>query len=184
MPEATSKATSQDEGAAISGVSKALTPITDQAARDRILAWALSAFGSGKVTTPHQGSAGAGASGKKETPAPANDLGEFMEQADPQNQTDRVLVIGSWLQKTSPDGFGSQLVNNELKEMGHPIKNITRKLDALIDRKPAYVRQVGKSGRSKQARKKYKLTDAGQKRVTALLRGEGKSEASAAEEED
>jgi hypothetical protein len=59
--------------------------------------------------------------------------------------------------------------------MGHRSKNITDRLGQLIDKSPALLRQVAKSGKNRQARKKYKLTDAGKKRVQALLRGEGGS---------
>jgi hypothetical protein len=46
-------------------------------------------------------------------------------------------------------------------------------LGALQGRKPALVRQVAKSGRTRQARKKYKLTTAGISAVRAMIaRGE------------
>lgn len=47
--------------------------------------------------------------------------------------------------------------------------NITDSLDALKEEKPALILQLKKSGISKQARKTYKLTQEGAKRIRQLI---------------
>ena len=167
-----------DEGAAISAIAKALGKIGDSVARDRVLQWAISAFGSKGVELQVGGASGAG-NGRKPSrlPVPAAEkLEDLLEQANPQTQDDRVLVICYWLQEHDyPEGFPAQAVNSELKQLGHPIKNITDKLDQLKEQNPALIRQVAKSGTARQARKTYKLTEPGKKRVRQLVSGEGSS---------
>jgi hypothetical protein len=55
--------------------------------------------------------------------------------------------------------------------LGHGLINITAALDDLREAKPALVLQVGKSGKSRQARKTYKLTIAGIKSVEEMIGG-------------
>lgn len=176
MPEKnTSTSNAPDEGGAITAIGRALRALDDESARNRVLAWAISAFGTGDLTPARQAAAPRatvdGGGSKVSLPTPT-DLADLVERANPQNQTDRVLTVGYWLQTQSPNGFVGQAVNNELKNMGHAVGNITDKMTDLIKRKPALVLQVGKSGKARQARKTYRLTDAGKKRVEALLRGE------------
>jgi hypothetical protein len=100
-------------------------------------------------------------------------LGDFFDAANPQTEADRVLVVGYWLQVIEgAAGFESFPVNKHLKNLGHPVSNITRALDTLIDQTPRLVLQTSKTGSSKQARKKYKVTREGIKRVQAML-GQG-----------
>jgi DNA-binding PadR family transcriptional regulator len=60
-------------------------------------------------------------------------------------------------------------LNKELKNLGHGVSNITSALDTLMSRKPALVIQTKKSGTSKQARKKYKLTLEGLRAVERMV---------------
>jgi hypothetical protein len=55
--------------------------------------------------------------------------------------------------------------------MGHGIGNITDAFNAAKEQKPALVMQTQKSGASKQARKRYKLTLMGIRRVESRLNG-------------
>ena len=72
------------------------------------------------------------------------------------DRLDQVLVVAYWLQKIK--GEEAQQVNAELANLGHKIKNITDAFNSLMARSPAL---AIKSGTSKQARKRYKLTTAG-----------------------
>ena len=73
-----------------------------------------------------------------------------------------MLTATYWFQKIEgTENVTAQQVNNELKNLGSSPSNITEVFTDLIDRKPALVRQVAKSGTSKQARKKYRLTTEG-----------------------
>jgi hypothetical protein len=181
MASRKSAAKSPDEGAVISAITKAFVGVDDPASRQRILRWAISAYGGGmrsegeRLGGDDERQQEKGHGGKNVTPSA--DLGELIEQADPQNVDDRVLVVCYWLQENeSPEGFAAQPVNNKMKDMGHKVSNITDKLSQLIAKKPAWIRQVSKSGKQRQARKKYKLTDAGKSRVASLLRGEATTE--------
>jgi hypothetical protein len=74
------------------------------------------------------------------------------------------------MQKSSGlDTFDSAAVNRELKHLGHGVGNITSAFNDLISQKPALAMQTAKSGKSKQARKKYKITRAGEKAVLEML---------------
>ena len=65
--------------------------------------------------------------------------------------------------------FDAQSVNTKLKHLGHGVGNITQALDVLKDRRPQLIVQLRKSGTTKQARKKYKVTTAGKSAVEAML---------------
>ncbi|MCA1694400.1 MAG: hypothetical protein LC749_06575 [Actinobacteria bacterium] len=89
---------------------------------------------------------------------------------NPTTDIDRALTGGYWFQvvKASPC-FQAQQVNNVLKDVGHGVENIARALTNLQERSPALVRQLSKSGRTKQARKTYKLTTAGVAAIATRL---------------
>ncbi len=74
--------------------------------------------------------------------------------------------------RENADDFASAQVNAQLKHLGHRVDNITRAIDALISEKPALVIQVRKSGSTRQARKLYRVTDAGAQEVQRMLRGD------------
>ena len=67
------------------------------------------------------------------------------------------------------ENFGSQGINKELKHLGTGVKNITSALDQLRNSKPALILQVRKGGKSRQARKIFRLTEAGIKRVREMI---------------
>ena len=91
--------------------------------------------------------------------------------AAPALDTERALVAGYWHQFEDPKAeFGSQAINTALKNLGHGVVNITQALDGLKDQKPALVMQTRKAGTSQQARKTYKLTEAGKTAVELLMK--------------
>jgi hypothetical protein len=97
-------------------------------------------------------------------------LGDFFDAVNPQTEADRVLTVSYWLQVVEgAEDFESFPVNKHLKNLGHPVSNITRALESLIAQTPRLVLQTSKTGSSKQARKKYKVTREGIKRVQAML---------------
>jgi len=99
-----------------------------------------------------------------------------MEQADPVTKEDRVLVASFWVQQNeSAEGFGSQRVNTLLNDMGHKDSAINKTFAALMQTQPALVRQTHRSGKTIQARKTYRVTDAGKKRVAALIAGKAEA---------
>lgn len=97
-------------------------------------------------------------------------LAEMMADATAMKNTERVLIVGYWFQicngATTFTGFE---VNNELGQLGYRSSNITADMTRLMERKPQLVIQVQKSGKSKQARKTYKLTAAGMEEAKGLI---------------
>jgi hypothetical protein len=67
-------------------------------------------------------------------------------------------------------------LNTNLKNLGHGLSNVTDALTSLINRKPSFVLQTAKSGKSRQARKKYKLTRAGLDEVRRMIQGQEQSQ--------
>jgi len=100
-------------------------------------------------------------------------LGELFAAANPGTNGEKALVVGYWLQINGGlTELTGQAINKELKHLGYGIANITNALDELKASKPALAIQLRKSGNSQQARKTYKVTEAGVKHVEALVRAE------------
>lgn len=139
----------------------------DDAQRARVLAWAWDRFGDGgghRLPGPNE----LGSTAQ----AQELDFPNLYHAADPQRENDRALVAGYWLQiHQGESDFDAQSANDLLKNMGYPIGNITRSLTRLQEVSPAFVRQTQKSGRSKQARKRYRVTTEGVRAVEARLQG-------------
>jgi hypothetical protein len=98
------------------------------------------------------------------------DVGDLVHAAQPTTGPEHALVVAYWFQEIEGrDGWGGGDLNDALRNMGAGLANVTKTLDLLKARKPALVMQIGKSGRSRQARKTYKLTTAGVREVRAML---------------
>lgn len=150
----------------------------DASAQERVIAWLSSRFGISKAYADRSadGSTSERAQGEdRERSGPQNlrqfdHAAELLESAQPKTEAERALVLAYWFQACQgAASFTSRQVNDELKDIGHGVGNITRAIDALIDSKPATVIQLEKSGKSKQAQKKFRLTHEGIKRVQQLL---------------
>lgn len=99
---------------------------------------------------------------------------ELYHAAQPQTDAEKALVGGYWLQVCEGrDSFDSFSVNQSLKDMGYPVGNITRAFDALMKQNPRLVQQMKKSGSTRQARKLFKVTQAGIKRVEEMIQNGG-----------
>jgi hypothetical protein len=164
---------------AMGSIAQALEGLESDATA-RVLRWAAQRFGGGNgqallsdptATGGPAGGAGSGSGGAEAAAFEA--FVDLFDEASPKTEHDRALVGGYWLQVvgSKPD-FASQDVNSALKELGHGVGNITQAFDTLQGRKPALVRQVSKSGKTRQARKRYKLTTAGVSAVKKMLSGE------------
>lgn len=155
-------------------VEQALEPLESDA-RARILRWAADRFGAllAPPSSRNVLSLSARGGAPPSTPdQPSQEAGEFYAQANPQTEPERTLVVAFWVQEVREDGeFEAQTVNTQLKHLGHGVSNITRALDELKARKPQLVIQIQKSGKSKQARKRYKVTAAGKTEVQRMLTG-------------
>jgi hypothetical protein len=163
---------------AIQKVAEALKDLENDQ-RARVIDWAAKRFA---VELPNASKRnisrrGDNANGEK-TSSEYSDFADLFDVATPKNDSGKALVGGYWFQvvQGGTDFTGLQ-VNDALKNLGHGVGNITTALGNLQKQKPALVRQVEKSGRSKQARKKYKLTQAGISAVQALVNGSGSEDA-------
>ncbi len=97
---------------------------------------------------------------------------ELHAAANPTTNSDRALVAGYWLQVCQDnESFTAQAANKELAHVGQKITNITAAIDSLRSAKPPLVLQLHKSGSSKQARKTYKVSPDGVKRVEEMIGG-------------
>ncbi len=152
------------EAEAISAVVSALKGLDEDAAR-RVVRWAAERYG---VAAKASGASVQGRTrGGAHRPA---ELAELFAAAGPQTEPEKALVAGYFLQVTKGEqDFDSQPLNAALKHLGHGIKNITRALEALIATKPQLAIHLRKSGATQQARKRYRVTQAGIQRVEAML---------------
>jgi hypothetical protein len=97
-------------------------------------------------------------------------LAECITAAGPRTDAEYALVAGAYLQeKEGLKEITGLPVNKALTHTGHGVGNITDALQSNIDSTPQYVIQIAKSGKSKQARKKYKVTDAGFAEVERMI---------------
>lgn len=144
----------------------------DEAAVGRVLRWAADRF---KVPItakpPERGEAGEGG-------AVFQDFADLYDRTNPSTDSEKALVAGYWFQVSQgQQDLDAQRVNAELKNLGHGVGNITDALSGLMKRAPRLVMQTRKSGSTRQARKKYRLTVEGTRRVEEMLSGKPEKEA-------
>ena len=90
--------------------------------------------------------------------------------ASPEIDRDKALIVAAFLQRNqAKDEITGYEINNELRQLGHGLKNVTDAINQMMDRKPKLMMQVKKEGKTKQARKKYKVTIEGFKAVQHML---------------
>jgi hypothetical protein len=153
----------------------------DSASRDRVLDWALKFYRKGaSLKTGSSAQAGASASVSSEslvTRTMPDDLASLFAEARPGTDAEKALVGAYFLAADSGlDEFDSFTLNSSLTHLGHRVGNITRALTALSDARPALVVQTRKEGKSKQARKKFKITVEGRRRVEQMRTSNGKDD--------
>lgn len=134
----------------------------DDGAISRVLSWASERYLSKSLLPSTQSFV---ASSTKQTFQAFHDL---YVAIDPKVDADKALSAAYWFQCIKGDADFSGLdINNELKNLGHGLSNVTQAVDALISRKFAI--QTKKSGTSQQARKTYKLTPSGVKSIEDMI---------------
>jgi hypothetical protein len=154
---------------AMAQVDQILRPL-DPVVTGRVVRWIAERY---KIRVEGQGLTATPIGSPTAAPASTADLAELFSAASPVTQDQKALVAGYWFQvvKGASD-LDAQAVNTELKQLGHGMKNITAAFGELISSRPQLVIQVRKSGNTRQARKKYRLTSAGLDAVRAMLRQE------------
>jgi hypothetical protein len=97
---------------------------------------------------------------------------DLFNVVSPTTNADKALVAAYWLQVVERhEQFASQAVNRLLQNLGYSLANVTDAFNQLGAKKPRLALQTRKSGKSQQARKQYKLTQAGIDAVKARLQG-------------
>jgi len=158
----------QDELDAMRRVAALLEPL-DAAARSRVLAWIVSALDI-RLVEIGKARPSKTASTEESLESVFSTFAEFFHATRPKTEREKALVAAYWIQKsTGIDQFVSQQVNTELKNIGYRVSNITDALTQLIADRPSLAIQLTKSGQSRQARKTYKVTDAGVRYLRAML---------------
>jgi hypothetical protein len=151
---------------AMTGIAHALQYL-DEPARIRVLSWANSRFGR---LTAEGGRGSSVAFSVAEDRIEFSNLAELFDAADPKTDKEKALVSAYWTQVCQGQpNFGSQSINSSLKDLGHGVANITVSLGQLKDEKPALIHQIKKAGTSQQARKTYRLTEEGARRVRRMI---------------
>lgn len=165
------------ELAAMVQIEQALLDLSEEEC-GRVLTWAGSRFGVALAAsksptatasvgaTAEHAEDGAGSDNNSEV----SSLAEFYDIASPSTDGEKALVVGYWLQyREGANELEAQRINSELKHLGHGIGNVTRALDWLKAQKPSLMIQKRKEGATKQARKKFVVTNEGKKFVEKLL---------------
>jgi hypothetical protein len=144
----------------------------DTDARQRVIAWIADRYGisfgakKGSWIRNDRGEESDNATGYQ-----FDSFSDLFDATAPDTESGMALVGGYWFQSVQANAdFSSQQVNDELKNLGHALSNVTRAFDVLREAKPAMVRQIQKSGKTKQARKRYRLTEAGIKAVRGMVK--------------
>lgn len=177
MTEQTNPA--KQEFDAISAVHAALLPL-DAEARGRVLTYIASLLGIAShisvkgpamgVDSDEDGGTGEDGNTDRGKKRKFDSFAELFDATNPQTQTEMALVAAYWLQVVgSNESFEAQSASKELNNLGHKLANITKSLTELKNLRPAYVLQLKKSGTSRQARKTYKVSVAGIRRVEEMM---------------
>ena len=160
---------------AMSKISAILNELKDVEAKTRVLRWVVEKYRTtSSKPLPHTQTSifpdiGVG-TGEASTSRTFQDFPALFAASSPTTDPERALVAGYWFQVVrGQDDLHGQQLNDELKNMGHRIGNITDALSSLIERRPALVMQTRKSGTSRQARKKYRLTSEGIRAVEQMF---------------
>ena len=164
---------------AMQTIANALDELEEKDAISRVLRWVADRFQIA-IYAPGQESSTAskvqkievGEASEYQATIPDN-LAEFFSVTNPTSEEEKVLIVSYWLQEQEGHSeVQSFEVNKELAHLGYPIGNIARAFDRLIKCRPALAVQTRKSGSTKQARRKFKLTVQGIHRIEEMtMRG-------------
>lgn len=162
------------EPAAMKAVSDALASLQDDEAA-RVIRWAVEKRGLqvGAGSQPRKDEMKTGMSSvRQEAPPTFESVADLFDAANPETDVEKALVAGYWHQiHQGQEDFESFPLNSDLKHLGHGVSNITRALDGLMRQTPRLAIQVRKAGSARQARKRYKITVEGIRRVESMISG-------------
>ena len=74
----------------------------------------------------------------------------------------KILLVAAYLkEKHNLNEFSSFDINSRLKKVGDGVQNITNSINTLMDKEPPLLIQTGKMGDTKQAKRKFQVTEEG-----------------------
>ncbi|MBI2288228.1 MAG: hypothetical protein HYU83_04560 [Chloroflexi bacterium] len=145
----------------------------DEQVRQRVLTWVAGKFSLTKpgFTTPKGGSTiGESVQGDRIMLVSFDSLADAFSGASPETDKDKALAAAAFIQqKFGKNEVTGYEINTELKQLGHGVKNITEAISQLMNMSPKLMIQTRKEGKSKQAKKKYKVTTEGLKVIEGML---------------
>lgn len=154
---------------AMSSIASALDTLEDQQTRDRVIQWATSKYASSAPSCLEE------APIKQESPSQARytNFVDLYDKAKPNSRLESALTAGYWLQViNNNDNWNSFHTNKLLKDLGYGINGISKVFAHAQKQSPVLVRQTSKSGKTQQAKKTYKLTQAGISVVEKMINGQ------------
>ena len=161
---------------AMIAVEQTVDALEDEESQARVIRWAADRFSVSLKPARRGGGAATEDFEEDIDPDEFGSLADFYDAAGPTTDARKALVVGYWFQfKQAQEKFTAAAVNKELKDLGHAASNITVAFNRLKKRKPALALQLAKSGKSQQARKQYKISQAGKKEVEKMIAGGGSS---------
>ncbi len=151
----------------------------DDSAKERVLKWLITKY-SPDIQVSGDGqrlkALGAGLQTSTSSGASTSDfdsIADCFAMAEPETDGDKALVVATYLQeRRGSDDLTAFEINKELTHLGHGVINIATCLGRLIEKKPQLMIQTAKSGKTKQARKKYRVTREGIMTVARMLKHE------------
>lgn len=172
----------QDELSAMGQIAQILTGLSEET-RFRVMRWIADRYrlapatqARGAVVEPPSAASRQNAADESQNPTFADAANLFVAAA-PGTAAEKALVLGYWLQVCkSEEDWDGYSVNTELKHMGHGLTNVTDALTSLINQRPQLVIQTRKSGKARQARKQYRLTLEGVRKVKQMITSVAASE--------
>lgn len=152
-----------NEITAMSSIAKILEELSDKNTRTRIIKWIVEKFEVDFSEVALKEYTNLGSSGNNTDSALTFD--EFVDlynKVNPTSDIEKAITAGYWFQVIQGELiWGSNKVNNALKNTGNGVGRIDRALSAAEKEKPSLVRQIRKNGKNKQSKKSYKLTTSG-----------------------
>lgn len=139
--------------------------------QQRVLAYVNLRYSKKNGTERHENGKAVADTISEPTPSEHSDVASLFEEARPQSCSERALVAEYWFQiRQSQKDFEARALTLVVAELGHPTKNITRDLRALLSATPKLMIQVGKGSTNTSHR--YRLTTEGIRAVQKMIAGE------------
>ena len=91
-----------------------------------------------------------------------NTVKDLFFASDVRNVTSKILLVAAFLhEKDNSKEFSSYEINTRLKQVGDGVQNITNSINKLLDKEPPLLMQTEKMGDTKQAKRKFRITEEG-----------------------